>query len=161
MAGVLFPAGVLGLAVAMLVAHRASWHHAQLRIRNAVDLAFRHSQFRRRMQSSSLLALIGPTMLVGMRLSPERSPKLYVALWLMVTLATCWIGWLAVVDAMASARHFRRIGRERALARDGLKREFERIIAAQSSAGTQAMPAVSDASPSEPQARSAGNSNSL
>ncbi|HVU86294.1 MAG TPA: hypothetical protein VHD36_03170 [Pirellulales bacterium] len=134
MAGVLFPAGVLGLAVAMLVAHRASWQRAQARIRNAVDLAFRYSQFRRRMQSSSLLALIGPTMLVGMQLSPDRSPKLYVTLWLMVTLATCWIGWLAVVDAVASARHFRRLGRERAIARDGLKREFERIIAARTSA---------------------------
>ena len=90
------------------------------------------------MQSSSLLALIAPTMLVGMRLSPERSPKLYVTLWLMVTLATCYIGWLAIVDAVASAQHFRRLGRERALARDGLKREFERILAAQSSAGSEA-----------------------
>jgi hypothetical protein len=136
MAGVLFPAGVLGLSVAMLLAHRASWQRAQARIRNAVDLAFRQSQFRRRMQSSSLLALIAPTMLVGMRLSPQRWPKLYVALWLLVTLGTCWIGWLAFLDAMASARHFRQVGRERAMIRDGLKQEFERIIAARKPAST-------------------------
>ncbi len=110
MAGMLFPAGVLGLAVAMLVAHRASWQRAQARLRNAVDLTFRYHQFRRRMQASSLLALVAPTMLVGMRVSPDRSPRLFVALWLLVMLATCWIGWLAILDAIASTRHFHRLG---------------------------------------------------
>ncbi|MES1213618.1 MAG: hypothetical protein ABUL64_03445 [Singulisphaera sp.] len=129
MVGILFPAGVLGLALTMLLAHRASWRYSQARIRDAVDLAYRHSQFRRRMQASSLLALLAPTMLVGMRLSPEQSPKIYVALWLVVTLATCWIGWLAIADALASARHFRRVARDRANTREGLKREFEAIIA--------------------------------
>jgi hypothetical protein len=82
------------------------------------------------MQSSSLLAMIAPTMLVGLRLSPERSPRIFVALWLLVTLATCWICWLAVLDAVSSARHFHRLARVRAATREGLKHDFAQIIAA-------------------------------
>jgi hypothetical protein len=140
MATVLFPAGVLGLAVTMLVAHARSWQRARARRMNAADLVFRHGQFRRRMQASSLLALVAPTMLVGARVSPDRSPKLFVALWIVVMLATCWIAWLAVLDAVASSRHFHRLNRERTDDRARLKRELDRLLAearaARAAAGT-------------------------
>jgi hypothetical protein len=145
MAVMIFPAGVLGLAVAMLVAHRASWQRAKTRLRNAVDLSFRYHQFRRRTRASALLALVAPTMLVGLRVSPDRSPRIFVALWLLVTLATCWIGWLAILDAMASARHYRSLARERAAARAGLRNEFERIVAAHA----QAKASADERSPSD------------
>jgi len=128
-ATLLFPAGVLTLGVTMLVAHARSWRRARARTTAANDLAFRHGQFRRRMQASSLLAMVGPTMLVGLQVPPDRSPRVYVALWFTVLLATCWIGWLALVDAVASARHFRRLSRERAAARAKLKSELNRILA--------------------------------
>ena len=67
-------------------------------------------------------------MLVGLRISPDRSPRLFVVLWLLVMLATCWIAWLAVLDAIASSRHFHSLGRERGAARERFKREFERIL---------------------------------
>jgi hypothetical protein len=144
MATILFPAGVLGLAVTMLVAHARSWQRARERRLNAADLVFRHGQFRRRMQASSLLALVAPTMLVGARLSPDRSPRVFVVLWLMVLLATCWIAWLAIVDAVASSRHFHRIIRERSADRVRLKGELDRLMTEARAARTTA-----DAAPSE------------
>jgi hypothetical protein len=129
MVGVLFPAGVMGLALTMLFAHSRSWRLAQSRSLEPAERDFRHAQFLRRMQSSSLLALIAPTMLVGLRISSAQSPRLFVALWLLVTLGTCWIGWLAVLDAIASGKHFKRVSQDRAAVRARLKSEFARILA--------------------------------
>jgi len=130
MVSILFPAGVLGFAVTMLLAHARNWRRAKSRLTSDAERLFRHHQFWRRMQTSSLLALVAPTMLVGLRVSPERSPRLFVILWLLVILTTCWIGWLAILDAVASSRYFRRLSQERAAARAHLKREFEQILAA-------------------------------
>ena len=81
------------------------------------------------MQASSLLAMIAPTMLV-VRMSAAESPRIFVALWLVVTLATCWVLWLAFVDAVASGRHFYRLSRQRSTDRARLKAELDRIVAA-------------------------------
>jgi hypothetical protein len=129
MISMLFPAGVFGLALTMLVAHGRSWRRARTQPLNDSDRSFREGQFRRRMQASSLLALVAPTMLLGLRISPERSPKVFVALWLMVLVTTCWVAWLAILDAVASSLHFRRLSSERATTRARLKAELDRILA--------------------------------
>jgi hypothetical protein len=129
MISMLFPASVFGLALTMLVAHGRSWRRARTQSLNHSDRAFRAGQFRRRMQASSLLALVAPTMFVGLRISPDRSPKVFVALWLMVLISTCWVTWLAILDAVASSLHFRRLSQERATTRARLKGELDRILA--------------------------------
>ena len=126
---ILFPICVLGLALAMLVAHVRSWVRMQAHTLNAEERLFRDNKFRRRMQASSLLALVAPTMLAGQRVAPMESPWIFVSLWAAVALATCWIGWLAILDAIASGRHFRRLSRERAETRARLKSEMEHIVA--------------------------------
>ncbi len=143
MVSILFPAGVLGFAVTMLLAHARNWQRAKHRLTSEAERLFRQHQFWRRMQTSSLLALVAPTMLVGLRVSPERSPKLFVILWLLVVLATCWIGWLAILDAVASGKYFRRQILERAVARDHLKQEFERILTAVRTGGSVTADSVS------------------
>ncbi|MBI2826188.1 MAG: hypothetical protein HYX69_16025 [Planctomycetia bacterium] len=127
----LFPAGVLGLALAMLAAHRRAWRAAQARVLDAADRAYRLNQFRRRMKSSTLLALLAPPILVGQLIVPSESPVMFVAIWLGVALMTLWIGLLAVVDTVASGRHFRRLHHEQQVARARLKIEVDRLLAEQ------------------------------
>jgi hypothetical protein len=129
MSSVLFPVGVFGLALTMLVAHRRSWRIAQARALDAVDRAYRRRQFVRRVQASSLLALVAPAMFLGGRIEPAQSPRLFVALWGTIVVVTCWVGWLAILDALASTRHFHRLGRERAAARQRLRKELHELAA--------------------------------
>jgi hypothetical protein len=144
MTAVFVPAGVLGLALTMLVAHARTWRRARARRLSAADFMFQEGQFRRRMQASSLLALVAPTMLVGVRVPAHESPKIFMALWLVVALATCWVAWLAFLDALASARHFHRLSRERSIDRARLRSELDRLIAQ-----TRVSRAVADIAPSE------------
>jgi len=138
MASVLFPVGVLGIAVTMLVAHRRTWQIARARQLDAADRAYRRNQFVRRVQASSLLAIVAPAMFLGGRLQPQQSPKLFVALWGMIVVVTCWVVWLAIVDALASTRHFCRLSRERAAARQRLRQELDELVAQAQGAGRQA-----------------------
>ncbi len=58
------------------------------------------------MQASSLLALLGPALIVGHRISPQQLPRLFVGYWIGVALLTIWIGLLAAGDALATGQHF-------------------------------------------------------
>ncbi len=137
MTAVLFPAGVLGLAIAMLVSHLRTWRTVRGKTLEPADQAYRHEQFRRRIQASSLLALVGPAIFVGQQVIPEQSPRMFMALWLAVALATFWILWLALVDAVASGRHFRRLSLVRRTARARLRQELDDLAARARAAGEE------------------------
>lgn len=129
MTAVLFPAGVLGLAITMLVSHTRTWHSVRIRPLDAIDRTYRHEQFRRRIQASSLLALLGPAIFVGQQVIPEQSPRLFMTLWLAVLVASCWIVCLALLDAVASGRHFHRLSITRRADRTRLRQELDDLVA--------------------------------
>ena len=154
MSSVLVPVGVLWLAVTMLVAHRRSWQMARARELDATDRAYRRDQFVRRVQASSLLALVAPAMFLGGRVEPEQSPKLFVALWGAIVVVTCWVVWLAILDALVSTRHFRRLSQERAAARQALTEELEQLVAEAHAAGNQAPDIEAESANGRPEAHS-------
>ena len=138
---IFFPIAVFALALAMLAAHTRSWHRSQASPLPAAEMAFRRSRYGRRMQTSFLLALVGCAMLAGYDVLAEQHPWVFVGLWGTVAVATCWIVGLAIVDAVASGRHYHRIISERSTVHAELKAEMERIIA-EAREGNSASPPV-------------------
>lgn len=120
-AWLLFPVVVTTLALGMLVVHRRSWRTLQERSLDACEHDYHYRRYRRRVQASSLLALIGPALFVGYRIPPRELPWLFIGYWMVVILVTAWIGLLALGDAVASGRHFSLQRRQRTANRAELR----------------------------------------
>ncbi|MFQ5734712.1 MAG: hypothetical protein ACE5KM_22490 [Planctomycetaceae bacterium] len=89
--------------------HRRSWHHqkndASL---EADERRFLHSQFRRRMQASGILALLGVLIPVGVLVIPWRQFPGWISLfWIAVLLLTFWVIVLGLADAWTTSVHSR------------------------------------------------------
>lgn len=101
------------LAIAMLWNHQRRWRLTAGRPMDAAERDYRVSQFRRRTQTATLLALIGICMFVGYWVEPRAHPRVFGAIWLGVMLITLWMIGLAMFDAIETGRYFSRISRRR------------------------------------------------
>ena len=114
---------LFGLCGLLLDSHRRTWRQAQ----NATDLAPREkryalSQYRRRMQASGTIGLIGAAIAVGPIVPRRPGP---MSLYLAVLLAGCaWIMLMALLDFWATRQHFHRIRSEQVTAQVGLAMEL-------------------------------------
>ena len=140
-AWLLFPALVTALALTMLIMHRRSWRALQSRPLDASQRDYHRRRYRRRVQASSLLALVGPALFVGHRIPPRELPRLFIGYWIVVALVTVWIGLLALGDAVASGRHFSLLRRQRTAARAQLQAELARARVAMNDDGSEPLPA--------------------
>ncbi|MEZ6064179.1 MAG: hypothetical protein R3B90_00385 [Planctomycetaceae bacterium] len=107
------PAIVVGALLVLLGGwflrmHLAAWR-APAADHTLGDTERRHyrRQFWRRMQASSLIALIGLLLPAGDQLlRPERvSQAMAAVFWLLVLALTCWVLLLAIVDIIATRSH--------------------------------------------------------
>jgi hypothetical protein len=106
----IFSALVTLAAAGLLGSHVRAWHKAQQTITDPVELDFRRRQFRRRMQTSAMLGLLGPGVLVGRLLVHFRpEPMVILIYWGVVLLVLIWISLLAIVDVWATRFHFGRV----------------------------------------------------
>jgi hypothetical protein len=102
---------LFGLCGLLLDSHRRTWRQAQ----DATDLSPREkryalSQYRRRMQASGTIGLIGAAIAAGPIVPRRPGP---MSLYLAVLLAGCgWIMLMAVLDFWATRQHFLRIRSE-------------------------------------------------
>lgn len=76
---------------------------------DASDLAFHRRQFRRRMQASGIIVVVGVMLPVGDSLIPWRKDDASVAAlyWLLVLGLTCWVLLLAMGDLVSTRAHTR------------------------------------------------------
>ena len=96
----------------LIWSHLRAWRHAQ-----AADLDDRHRdfawrQFRRRIQASSMLGLIGLVVLIGGLVRPHEQPSLFLTIWLIVAVLVLWLVLLAGADAIATRAHLLRTVRQ-------------------------------------------------
>ena len=115
-------------STALVVWHLTVWREAQGAGLEIEELDFRRRQFRRRMQTSIMLGLIGLALPIGNLISPRQTPSLFVFYWWGVGLLVAWLGLLALGDAISTRQHLlqmqRRFQRELDLTRQELlKRE--------------------------------------
>jgi hypothetical protein len=114
---------LLGLCGLLLDSHRRTWHHA----RDSDELSPREkryalSQYRRRMQASGTIGLIGAAIALG-PLVPHRPEPM--TLYLAALLAGCaWIMLMALLDFWATRQHYHRIRSEQLTAQVQLAREL-------------------------------------
>ena len=111
----LFSAPVLVIAAVMLTSHVAHWKELKAN-KDSLDPAehdFRYRQCRRRLQASSLLALVGVAMFVGQLIDVKRHPSFFVYFWCAVALLVLWIVLLALADAFATRMRLLRLKQDR------------------------------------------------
>lgn len=116
---------LLGLAGLLIDSHRRSWHAA----RQSADLSERdrryfRSQYRRRMQASGIIGVLGAAIGLG-PLVPRRPGPMAFYLAMLVTACGC-IMVLAFLDAWATRQNYRRLHGERIAAELRLAVELRR-----------------------------------
>jgi hypothetical protein len=114
---------LLGLSGLLIDSHRRSWRLADAASDfSAQARRFGLSQYRRRMQASSMIGLIGLAIGIG-PLVPKRPGPM--AFYLATLLAACaWIMLLALLDVLATRQHYRRLRGEQTTAQLKLAMEL-------------------------------------
>lgn len=101
-------------------------------------------QFRRRMQASGMLVLIGVMIAAGQFIDGQAHPTLFTFYWLGVILLTFWLILLALGDAVSIANYSRNAQARLDVHRRELEAELERLKARQGNGHSQTLDSESD-----------------
>ena len=121
---------VLLATAGLISSHLRTWRLVQ---QNATqlqpsELDYRRRQFRRRMQTSAMLGLVGIGVLAGRLLIVFRSPPLVVLIfWSGVVLLVVWLGLLAVADMISTRYYFGRLRQDYLVEEARLQVELRRL----------------------------------
>lgn len=97
---------ILAVAGGLMAWHRSVWRKALGAKLSASELKFAFEQYRRRMQTSAMLALVGGLICGGPWVTAPLAVLLY---WLAVVVLILWIMLLAGADMLATRMHFAQI----------------------------------------------------
>jgi len=97
-------------AAALLLWHFSSWRTAKQQELEPRELDYRWRQFRRRMQTSGLLAVLAVGLVVGVFV--RRPPLVVLLYWGGMLLLVGWLALLALVDWWATKLHFDHLRRD-------------------------------------------------
>lgn len=109
------PATVVGVGLVLfggwlMSSHWKSWReHAHDDSLDDADRRYYRNQFRRRVQASGIILLLGFLIPIGDRIIPLNRDDASVATlyWLVVLALTCWVLLLAMLDLVATRAHSR------------------------------------------------------
>lgn len=99
---ILFAMALIGVSVTLVLGHVRTWHLLRSDLPRGDEYAYRWRQFRRRMQASSLIGVLGVAVYLGFLIPARAAPGFFVAFWLMVVFVVLWLGALALLDFMAT-----------------------------------------------------------
>ena len=92
----------------MIRGHLRSWAERQSQgISDPADLLHYHGQYRRRLQTSALITLIGILIFVGDVISEQIGPQLFGWYWVVVLALVAYLVLLAILDGLSTASHTR------------------------------------------------------
>ncbi|MCE5303159.1 MAG: hypothetical protein LLF97_08635 [Planctomycetaceae bacterium] len=117
---------LLLVAAVLIVSHVRAWRAFQREPSEAEERDYRWRQFRRRMQTSAMVALLAVAVLVGYGIPPG---LVALAFWLGVMLLVCWLALLAAVDIWATKHYFGRLTHETLVHKLRLEAELRRLQA--------------------------------
>ncbi|QDT52926.1 hypothetical protein Pan44_09390 [Caulifigura coniformis] len=101
-------AGLVTIGVFMIRSHLRTWARRQTEgITDQADLLHYHGQFRRRVQTSALMAFIGVLIFVGDLISEQIGPRWFGFYWIIVLSMVGYLVVLAILDGLATASHTR------------------------------------------------------
>jgi hypothetical protein len=143
--------GTIILAAALLVAaglllarHLIVWRRADHGGLADRDYEFHRRQYRRRMQTSGLLGLVGLLMLGSLWID---DPLVGAVYWAGIAALVIWIALLAMTDWLASRLYYGRLAADQAVEHAAIKAEIARFHREQSDIGDE--PPAADPSSSE------------
>lgn len=129
--GALHPAivglGLLAAAVAWMLWHVRGWRGAQRAALEPAEYEFRRRQFRRRIQTSGLLAALAVALLIGPHIEDPFWATWY---WIGVLALLVWLVLLALADIAATHLHFARVRDEFRAEEAALRHELRRVQSA-------------------------------
>lgn len=102
------PLFFLLFACVLLAMHARAWRAAR-DLADPRERDYRRRQFRRRMQTSGLLAMVAIGLLVGQLIPKGTPPTLVVAFWAGIVLLVLWVALLAVADMISTKQYFGRV----------------------------------------------------
>ena len=100
------------------------------------ELNYRRRQFRRRMQTSGILGILGIAILVGYFIKQPMAIVVVAVYWMTVFLMVVWLLVLACFDAISTQQYVRRIQRRNESQQALLEAKLRRAKKEASSAGT-------------------------
>jgi hypothetical protein len=123
-----FSALIVLAAAGLLVWHVRAWHAVRRRRADPAEFDFRRRQFRRRIQASAMLGLLGFAVFFGGLMMVYRLRPLAITLyWLAVIVVLAWLALLALADVLATKHYFGRIQDHYAVEQAKLRAELRRL----------------------------------
>lgn len=101
----LFALALVTASAALVVWHVRSWRLMRVDLPCGDERDYRWRQFRRRMQASSLVGVLGLAVYLGYLIPHDAMPRFFLAFWLMVICCVLWLAMLASIDFLAT-RHY-------------------------------------------------------
>jgi ABC-type xylose transport system permease subunit len=117
-------------AAGLTVSHVCSWRRfaASADAADANERNYRRRQFRRRIQTSSLLGLLALAIIAGHWAScPPWRPWAFAFYWGLVVTVVAWVALLALVDLVSTRLYFGRVQERYRLEELRLKAELDRL----------------------------------
>lgn len=129
----LFSAVVVAAAVAMIVWHVRAWRSARRRKLERGERDYRRRQFRRRMQASAMLGILGLMVFAGGVMMIYRvRPLALTYYWLAVMVVLAWLALLALADMLATKHYYGRVRDHYTVEQAKLHAELRRLLATRS-----------------------------
>ncbi len=123
MASLVFSAFLLACAAGLMVWHLLSRRADQRRRLEPNEREFRQRQFRRRMQTTAMLALLAVSLPIGQWLVPHW-PQGGVVFWALVLFLLAWVVLLALADLWATKFYYGRLRDRNQLEQTRLKAQL-------------------------------------
>jgi len=114
---------LLFVASGMAVWHMKAWRQAQGTL-HAQEQVFAAKQYRRRLRTAGLLAVLAILIAVGQVIPPSILALCY---WFGVTLLVLWVALLGVADVLLSHRHYDELSRNNLVQQAVLRAEIDRL----------------------------------
>ncbi|MBX3411675.1 MAG: hypothetical protein KF708_03065 [Pirellulales bacterium] len=97
---------LVSVSIALVAWHVRSWRLIRAELPRGAERDYRWRQFRRRMQASSLVGVLGVAIYLGYLIPYQTMPRFFLAFWLMVIACVLWLSALAWIDVLATRTFF-------------------------------------------------------
>ena len=113
----------------MMISHVRAWRSFRGKELDAEEFDYRRRQFRRRMQTSAMLAVLAVALSAGHAATNWwiNSGWFAALFWLATMLVACWVGLLALVDIWATKHYYGRLHHNCLVERAKLEAELRRV----------------------------------
>ncbi len=119
-----FAAFLLGASVLLLWIHWRAWRAFRSQEIDEKAIDFRYRQFRRRMQASAMIGLVGVAVVVSLVVTDS---MLTAVIWLVVLSLVVWMLLLAFADMVSSYFYYNQIRDQQTAEHASLQAQLDRI----------------------------------